>query len=522
MLRALPLLVLLALPVVAVADPLPPAKVAELVREADVDTEALTEALHSSDALARATAARVVNVREASAMLPALRETFAVEKNADAAREELRALVALGNDNDVSVIAKRLPSYSALMDAAFAEAVARLGAPRAIDLYVAHVAPLRAISGRVNFFTLALWNHADLATATASRLLGLHDVRGWRELLHAADDGRVAIAPEVLTAAMQSNVAAIREETLWSVVREHPFRGFPLPEGLQPLIAGARVDATARELAARELLRRAGGLKPRDNDAIVEWAATEEAKDDFLRGSSSLLTKRERQAYGGFTRETGSATDDDIPAPDLAAPAPLPAGLASAVLTAHACTGGWVGTGSLVVDEKGRTVQTMLEKVYGTEACGAALDTLLRLSLAEPSTMTSSTTAKDVTFVAPESGTPCFDEVPVTSSARPERAPLDAAYVTPAEVLERATPQFPLEAKRSMFQNDDDLEIAVIEATITTAGCAADLRVVQPSNYESLDDSALLSVARFTFKPATRDGAPVASVARVVIKFQLK
>lgn len=520
MLRVLPLLVLLALP--ATADPLTPASVAELVRDADVDTEALAGALHSADPLARATAARVVNVRETAALLPALREAIAVEKDADAAREELRAIVTAGDDEDVALMAKRLPSSPPLMAAAFAEAVARLGAPRAIDLYVTHVLPLRAISGRVNFFTLALWNHADLATATASRLLGLQDVRGWRELLRAADEGRVAIAPEVLTAAMQSNVAAIREEALWNIVREHPFRGFPLPEGLQPLIAGARVDATARELAAREILRRAGGLKPRDNDAIVAWAATDEAKEDMLRGSVSLLTRRERRAYEGPTRETSEANDDDLPAPDLAAPAPLPAGLASAVLAGHACTGGWVGTGGLVVDEKGRVVQTLLEKVYGTEECVAALDTLLRLSLAEPATMTSGTSAKDLTFVAPESGPPCLDESPVTSAARPERAPLDAAYIIPAEVLERAAPQFPSEAKKSMLQNKNYLQVAVVEATITTAGCAADLRIVQQSDYESIDDAALLSVARFSFKPATRDGAPVASVARVVVKFQLK
>ncbi|HWS72149.1 MAG TPA: hypothetical protein VN605_08540, partial [Thermoanaerobaculia bacterium] len=118
MLRAL-LLLLLALP--TLADPLPPAKVAELVRAAEVDVAELTEALRGSDPLARATAARVANVRDAKALLPVLKEALAIEKDADAAREVLRAIVALGDDADIAAMAKLLPSYPPRMDAAFAE-----------------------------------------------------------------------------------------------------------------------------------------------------------------------------------------------------------------------------------------------------------------------------------------------------------------------------------------------------------------------------------------------------------------
>jgi TonB family protein len=519
MLRAL-LLLALALP--TLADPLPPAKVGELVRATAVDADELTEALHAGDALARATAARVANVRDAKALLPVLKEALATEKDADAVREELRAIVALGDDADVAAMAKLLPSYPPRMDAAFAEAVARLGGARALDLYVAHVQPLRAIGDRENFFTLALWNHADLATAAASRLLGLQDARGWRELLRAADAGRVAIATEVLGAAMQSSVASIREETLWSIVREHPFRGYAVPEGLQPLFAGARVDATPRELAARELLRRAGGAKLRDNDAVLAWIGTDIAKEDLLPGPSTLLTRRERRRFHGITRDGIAPTDGELPPPDLVVPAPLPAGLAPAVLASHTCEGGWVGTGNVAVDEHGHVTQSVLKKVLGTDACVAALETLLKLSLAEPSSMTSGMIATEIVLVAPESGPPCLDEAPVTSSALPGRAPLFAADVQEAQVATRVSPQFPYDAKQAMYHNDNYRQTVVLEATITAGGCAADLRVVQPSDYEAIDDAALLAVAQWTFKPATRAAAPVDSVSRISVNFQLK
>jgi TonB family protein len=521
MLRVLPLALLILLVAVTASGATTPAKVAELARDPGDPSAQIAEALHADLPLVRATAARVANVRELKAVLPALKDALAAEKDVDAAREELRAIVAVGDDADVAAMAKLLPSYPPRMDAAFAEAVARLGAPRALDLYAAHAQPLRLLGDRSNFFTLALWNHADLVTAAAARLVGMKDARGWRELLRAAEAGRVAIATEVLSASMDSTVAEIREETLLSVVREHPLRGYPLPEALQSLATATRADATPRELAAREILRRAAGGKARDNVAILTWMGTEAAKDDLRLLPSSLLTRRERRSFHGLTRDSIDVRDDDLPAPDLTAPTPLPAGLAAAVLTEHVCEEGWVGTGSLTADEHLRATNAALENVLGTEACVAALQTLLKLSFVEPSSITSGTTAAGVYFVAPESDPPCLDEASVSSSAVPGRSPLYAGDVREAQVLARVTPQFPAQTKRSMIVNDTLTQVVMIEATITAGGCPADLRVVRQSDYESIDDAALLAVARWKFKPATRGGAPVDSVARISVRFEV-
>jgi TonB family protein len=492
---------------VADADPLPP----------------LLEALRGSDALARAMAARTANARDLRAALPALQEALAGETNPDVAREELRAIVAFADDATLAELAKLLPSYPSRMDAAFAEAIARLGAPRALELYVALVRPLRAVGDRNNFFTLALWNHADLVAAVATRLLALQDARGWRELLHAAEDARIVLAPEVLGAAMESGVAAIREETLWSIVHEHPFRDFPTPEKLLEIAATAHPNTTPRELAARLLLRRAAGDPQREDDSFFAWLDGDQAAEDLLRVPAALLTRRERRRVQGFTREAmNDQGDRELPPPDIVVTAPLPAGAAGVVLERHACRGGWVGTGDVTVDERGHVVQTALDNVVGTAGCIAALDELLTLTLAEPTSITSGLAATGVFFVAPEAEAPCVDEASLTAAGEPGRARRHAAGIQPAKVLSRVAPQFPLAAKRTMFQQDDMEEDVVLEATITAAGCAADLRIVQPSAYESIDDAALLSVAEWSFLAATRNGAPIDSVERIQVTFKLK
>src|SRR5258706_7181610 len=58
-------------------------------------------ALQSPNALTRATASRVAAVRDVKTSLPALRAVFDGETDAVAQREELRALVLLGDENDI-------------------------------------------------------------------------------------------------------------------------------------------------------------------------------------------------------------------------------------------------------------------------------------------------------------------------------------------------------------------------------------------------------------------------------------
>src|SRR6266568_4203140 len=79
------------------------ASIAALVNETDASRLAtsLSAAIDSPDALMRMTAARVVTVRGVSELLPKLRDHLAREKDTDAAREEVRTLVILGDRSEV-------------------------------------------------------------------------------------------------------------------------------------------------------------------------------------------------------------------------------------------------------------------------------------------------------------------------------------------------------------------------------------------------------------------------------------
>ncbi|HEX6158659.1 MAG TPA: hypothetical protein VF111_00740, partial [Thermoanaerobaculia bacterium] len=132
---------LLALSAFLVALPLlaeDPAAIARRVHDASVEPAPLIDALRSNDGIARATAARVALVRNVTAAVPALREALAKETHHDAAREEVRALVLLGSDEDVAFAAQQLPRYPTSIDGEFGDAMARIGGQRAIDLYFRH------------------------------------------------------------------------------------------------------------------------------------------------------------------------------------------------------------------------------------------------------------------------------------------------------------------------------------------------------------------------------------------------
>src|SRR5688500_5455375 len=87
----------------AAAAPEDAADVALLVNETDAVTveRVLTGALASPDALVRATAARVAGVRDIKALAPVLRDVLARETDFSAAREQIRAVILLGDETDV-------------------------------------------------------------------------------------------------------------------------------------------------------------------------------------------------------------------------------------------------------------------------------------------------------------------------------------------------------------------------------------------------------------------------------------
>ena len=101
------------------------------VNEPVLDSAIMTDAIADADPLTRATAARVITARGATGMLANVRDALASETDANAAREEVRALTILGSEEDIAFAATHLPKFPASIDTDFSEAIARRGAPSA-------------------------------------------------------------------------------------------------------------------------------------------------------------------------------------------------------------------------------------------------------------------------------------------------------------------------------------------------------------------------------------------------------
>jgi TonB family protein len=98
-----------------------------------------------------------------------------------------------------------------------------------------------------------------------------------------------------------------------------------------------------------------------------------------------------------------------------------------------------------------------------------------------------------------------------TVQARPVRPKLSRR----PEVIFRLEPEYSDEARKARYQG-----VVVIAAEIGTDGRPHDLRVVRPLGL-GLDEKAVEAVARWKFRPAIADGAPVPWPATIEVTFRL-
>jgi TonB family protein len=97
----------------------------------------------------------------------------------------------------------------------------------------------------------------------------------------------------------------------------------------------------------------------------------------------------------------------------------------------------------------------------------------------------------------------------------PSDAPLVASRYDVA-TLQNPKPPYPLAARRQGVEGR-----VLLRAQVLEDGRCAEARIVRSSGHAVLDESALATVRRWRFLPATRAGMPVASWVEVPIAFRL-
>jgi TonB family protein len=479
--------------------------VALWVNDGTIDAAQLTKAISSSDRLTRATAARLVTVRGVEAVLPAVREALVSEQDAEAAREQVRALAMLGTSDDVALVVKQLARFPASIDSDFAEAIARRGAPASTTLYLTHLPALRHPAPAVKH---ALWGRSALASTTAARLLGADDFRGFAATLDAMAQANLPLDPGIASTALGSESKEVREEVVWFLVSSGPadLQVGPDPQAM-----------SAAEAFGREVLRRKGGAEMKTRPEWLAWLRSEEGRARVPAGKpvQRFLTLEEQNAFRGE-----KPADSRLPASPKQAvhqsgfslPIVFPAGLGDAVLKQLRCKTGWVGVVQPAVDRAGRVQSVDISKLNGAPECRRAAETLVRLSLADPELITAPLSDYIQLVKAPSDS--CFDEG-APDGGTGELLRTGGAVKAP-RVARRVDPVFPESARRDMKGS----MLVVAEAIITKTGCVREVRLVSQSPYPELNAAALLALAKWKFKPATLDGQPVDVIFNLSINFR--
>ncbi len=92
-----------------------------------------------------------------------------------------------------------------------------------------------------------------------------------------------------------------------------------------------------------------------------------------------------------------------------------------------------------------------------------------------------------------------------------------AGQSTGVSIVELPMPRYPAASRRNNEQG-----LVVLEVQVRSDGRAGEVRVVQSPGYPRLVDAALAAVQRAQFKPALRNGKPIAQRVRIPYRFVLE
>lgn len=482
----------------------------------------LGAALKSSNALTRATAARAALVRDRQELVPQLREALTAEQDAAAAREVIRALVILGGDDDVAFVASQLRRFPVSIDTDFGEAIGRIGAPRATNLYLKHGVTSRDPAPAVR---LSLWGRVGMATGTASRFMAAGLDTAYRRVLQAAAEASLIIDPGVLLAGLRSTSAQVVSDTVWHLVELYAFDPSKVPESLREPATAAREKASTAEDLGRELLRRMIGAKAVERPEFVELLKSVPGRALIPESEQvrRYLTPGELKALDEGKEKLPSAPKSPLAQtvrePEFRLPVVLPPGLAEAILVKTKCNDSWLGVVKATVDRAGRVQSLDLRNAGVGGRCEDALQAMLQLSLADPGKITSPLESANLVTVKPRGRAVCMDEDAPQNLLRPRGLLRVGGEVTEPKAIKRVEPHFPERVRRELKSNSFAL---TMESVITSQGCVRDIRLLTQSPWPELNGSSVVALSEWKFEPARVNGMPVDVLFNLTINYKLR
>jgi len=500
--------------------------------------------LRSTDPKTRGAAARVFDVAMLPEAAPALIEALAVETDAAAAVEEMRALADSGNSESVTTVLDAARRFAPRLDPWLVLIFARAQGTAALPLYFDSLRQLDISEHtRTLFFEEATRGQPDALVAAAAIAFGRRDAKAWQAVLNAATRTGASIHSPLLQTALSSDQLVFRGEAAWYLAKS--YCGKPASDSAELLAALNQGEPTVAvpvdpELHfGAELLRRVLGQAPVEDAA---WIACLESStkchldSDF--GQSPLLvylTEREREAVvrrnqahsSGEPRSESTKSAGPMPTP-VPAPADktmlrlvrgLPEGVADDLLRIEPCKSPSsrysVAVLEFRADGAPRRVQPRL--VAAGAACERVANALFLMSRAPDEIPDPSADRAAYLALLLPRAVACTDlPLPVTRPSADDTNVVRVRGEVEAPKLEsRVEPRYPEDARKRREHG-----VSVYEAIVTTAGCVTNLRLLKSSTPE-LDMMGMEAIAQWRYRPARLNGRLVRVYLTVTITYRL-
>lgn len=506
----------------------------------------LEAALADEAAPVRVVAARVVALGSIKTTIPAMKAALAKETDADAAKEEIRALCTIAGpeaDPEALDAAKR---FSPSLDGAYTIIVARLRGVQTFPLYFSTLSglALSASDRRAFFRNIVNRDGPDVLAAAGSLALSRRAKRDWEAVLAVAAERGAPLKEGVLVAALRGDDEVFRGEAAWYMAKTYHKQPPKNAEQVLEAVGDGSPPTPDAELRfGAEMLRRVLG-KPAVEDE--GWIACLETNphchlDSDFRESPlvELLTPRERVALlrrneanrppearssPSNSRQRTGATPSPTPNPeaersDLRLVAGLPKGIAEDLISVGGCRSNlkarWYSVAEIEFGPHGLPRHVSLVGVPSDSDCRRTGETIFLMSAAPEDGALREGRGLYLALFEPE----CLicNELTVTPSGK--GGALDImrvrAKVVAPKLENRVEPRYPLDARRQHQQG-----INIYEAIISPTGCVREIRILK-ATYPLLDVAGMEAIAHWRYKPATLDGKPVSVYLTVTVTFSL-
>jgi TonB family protein len=495
--------------------------------------ERLEAALRDPSPQVRAVAARVAHVGFVKGLAGALRQVLSTETDAEAAREQIRALAALGPPAEDSHLMSAAVRFGGRLDSDLLEALARTRQAAVIDLLLDRANSSISHRREAELALLASRLIPEELVRYGTALLAREDAGRWRALLAAADSRRVSLPDPLLASGLRSGVPEIAGPSAWRLALLRVSGRAPavnLLEGISPPESADPDVHFAFEVARRS----PGGAFVDDERWISSLALSQETLADSVGPGDpilALLTKAEREAlrkrWERRNPTTKEASWDPRAAPAPEAPkslalrslADLPRGVAADAIEVSGCRpkkDGLFGAAEMRYNVEGRPLRVTPIDVSVSKQCETASKNLFSLTLAPLSALPITQRPEILVALAQRDCVGEIDEAPVPPAGSPVDEPHRVGGdVKAPQLVNRAEPHYPEDARR------DGLEgVVILEAMISASGCVRAVSVLKGVELR-LDFQSAKAVAQWRYRPARLDGRPVAVYLTVTVTFRL-